>query len=273
MATELLRWAHQGGAREGPSNTLAAMEDAINGRGRANALEFDVHRARGGAVVVIHDRTLQRTTNGKGRVCFRTLKQLRQLDAAYWWVKGKVVDHDAKKEEYEDRGKAPSDREYGVPTLDEVLGRFSDLPLTIEVKAWRAARPLVDHLAELGRRDVTVTSFFDPIVWRMRRRARRYPQWEHTLAPGLIYTLWFVARLRVGWPPASARYGRMQVPCRKIGVNFARRSFVDAVHSAGMKIDFWTIDDADHMRGLRRIGADGIMTDLPSVLADVTDAR
>jgi glycerophosphoryl diester phosphodiesterase family protein len=222
MDTTVWRWAHQGGAREGPTNTLAAMTRAMDGSGgRANALEFDVHRTKDGAVVVIHDRTLERTTNGKGKVRRRTLEDLRRLDAAYWWVPGQIVDHHAADDTaYEHRHIAPGDRLYGIPTIDEVLDRFPDVPLTIEVKAWGAARPLIDRLAERDRRDVTVTALRDHIVWRARRRARKHPEWETTFAPGLLYSLWFLARTRFGRPPRSARYGRIQVPRRKLIFDF-----------------------------------------------------
>jgi glycerophosphoryl diester phosphodiesterase len=266
----VLRWAHQGGAREGPTNTLASMTLAMDlAGGRANALEFDVHRTKDGAVVVIHDPTLERTTNGKGKVSHHTLEDLRRLDAAYWWVPGEIVDHAADETAYEHRHKAPGDRMYRIPTIEEVLDRFPDIPLTVEIKSWRAARPLIDQLAARGRRNVTVTSLRDHIVWRARLRARKHPDWKTTFAPGLLYSLWFLARTRLGRPPRSARYGRMQVPRRKLIFDFTQPSFVNAVHRAGMRVDYWTIDDPDHMQALLALGADGIMTDKPSVLAEV----
>jgi glycerophosphoryl diester phosphodiesterase len=267
----VLRWAHQGGAREGPTNTLAAMTMAMDAaRGGANALEFDVHRTKDGAVVVIHDPTLERTTNGKGKVSHHTLEDLRRLDAAYWWVPGEIVDHNAADETaYEHRHKAPGDRMYGIPTIEEVLDRFPDIPLTIEIKSWRAARPLIDRLAERDRRNVTVTSLRDHIVWRAGLRARKHPEWKTTFAPGWLYSLWFLARTRLGRPPRPARYGRIQVPRRKLIFHFAQPSFVKAAHRAGMQVDYWTIDDPDEMQELLALGADGIMTDKPSVLAEV----
>jgi glycerophosphoryl diester phosphodiesterase len=266
----VLRWAHQGGAREGPTNTLAAMTLAMDAAGgRANALEFDVHRTKDGAVVVIHDPTLERTTNGKGKVSHHTLEELRRLDAAYWWVPGEIVDHAAEEAAYEHRHKAPADGMYGIPTLEEVLDRFPEIPLTIEIKSWGAAPPLIDHLAARGRRNVTVTSLRDHIVWRARLRARKYPDWKTTFAPGLFYSLWFLVRTRLGRPPRSTRYGRMQVPRRKLIFNLAQPAFVNAAHRAGMQVDYWTIDDPTQMQELLARGADGIMTDKPSVLAEV----
>jgi glycerophosphoryl diester phosphodiesterase len=270
----LLRWAHQGGAREGPSNTLAAMENAIHGSGRANALEFDVHVTadRPREVVIIHDRRLDRTTNGCGKVAAHSLKQLRQLDAAHWWVDDEVDNHSAPPEAYENRGRAPADRRYGIPTLDEVLDRFDGMPMTIEVKAWRAAAPLVDALAARSRADVTVTSFFDPFLWVVRWRLRRYPGYTLGLSAAMGYILWFRLRSFIGVPPRSSRYTRLQLPIRKLGITFTTQRVVDHAHAAGLAVDVWTLDDAPSMTAVMQYGVDGIMTDRPKVLADVVGA-
>lgn len=85
-------WAHQGGAREGPSNTLFAMAAAL--AAGSHGIELDVHRTKDGRLMVLHDATLERTTNGHGKVADHTLEELQRLDAAYWWVPGTVDDHD-----------------------------------------------------------------------------------------------------------------------------------------------------------------------------------
>lgn len=267
----MVRWAHQGGAREGPSNTVHAMARAWRGPGRATALELDVRRARDGVVVVIHDRTLERTTDGQGRVARRTVAELQRLDAAHWWVEGEVVDHDAPPEAYVLRGRAPADPTLRVPTLTDVLEAFPDAPLTIEVKAWRAAAPLAAQLAAAQRPDVTVTSFLDPIVWMVRRARRRTPGWRAGLAPGAVGAAWLFLRVAVGLPPRSSRYTRVQVPLRVLGLTIPTRRFVDGAHRAGIAVDVWTIDDPEQMAHLLDVGVDGIMTDVPSVLAEVVD--
>lgn len=257
-------WAHQGGAREGPSNTLHAMTAAL--AAGAHGIELDVHRTKDGRLVVLHDATLGRTTNGHGKVADHTADELQRLDAAYWWVPGKVDDHDpaTPTDRYTLRGRAPTDPDLRIPTLDEVLDRF-DVPLTIEVKDEAVVVPLVALLRTRNRTgDVIVTSFMERIVRRLRRAGPELP-----LAPGRVYNLWFLARLLVRWPPRRSSYVAVQVPHRYRGVTFLSRRLVDAAHRAGMAVHAWTIDDEVEMRELIAVGVDGIMTDWPSVLAAV----
>lgn len=267
----MLRWAHQGGAREGPSNTRYAMARALGPRGGATALEIDVHRTRDGELVVIHDRTLDRTTDGHGRVRRKALDELRRLDAAYWWVEGTLGDHGAPEADYVHRNKARLDPSFRLPTLSEVLDQFPHTPMTIEIKDWRAAAPVVEALAACGRADVTVTSIGDHVMWLVRRSVRRHPVWVAGLAPGLVYTVWFRLRVAARLAPRRSRYTRIQVPPKKFGLRFDTRRFVDAARRSGMAVDVWTIDDESTMRSLIALGVDGIMTDCPSVLTAVSD--
>lgn len=269
---EAIRWAHQGGAKEAPSNTLGAMRRAVQ-KGGATALELDVHRSRDGALVVIHDRTLDRTTDGCGKVRRAKLADLKVLDAAHWWRHGTVADHKPGPP-WPLRGRAPADPDYQIPTFEEVLDEHADIPMTVEVKGWRAAAPVVDVLANRRRRNVTVTSFFTPILWLVRARLRRRPDADIGLAPALAYTVWFRLRSAVRLPPRTSRYRRIQVPVRKLGIGFASKRFVRDARRAGMRVDFWTIDDEATMHSLlRKLGVDGIMTDFPSLLATVANDR
>jgi glycerophosphoryl diester phosphodiesterase len=244
--------------------------------GRATGIECDVHVSLDGALVVIHDKTLDRTTNGHGRVRAHSLRSLRQLDAAHWWVEGEVDNHHAAPSAYVHRGKAPADMDYGVPTMPEVVEAFPAVPMTVEVKTWRAAWPLVDLLAAEGSENVTITSFFDPILWLVRWRMRQHGPWRAPLAPGLGYTVWFWMRTRLptflGGRPRRSRYARLQIPLRKAGIRFATKRLVSRARAAGMGVDVWTIDDAPTMTSLiNDVEVDGIMTDRPSLLAQVVE--
>ena len=261
-----LQWAHQGGAREGPSNTIWTMRQAV--AAGANALEFDVHLSRDKVLVVAHDPKLGRISEGRGRISRMTLEELQRVDPAYWWVPGKVEDHDAS--EYPLRGHHGGDASLRIPTVDEVLEEFPDLPLTIEIKAMRAARPLVELLRRRNRGDVTVTAFLDHRLWPIRRTGAGVG-----LAPALGGLAWFRLRLLLRIPPRRSSYERIQVPPRIWGVTFldTRGRLVGAAHRAGLKVDAWTIDDPSEMDRLIGLGVDGIMTDSPSVLADVVRRR
>ena len=117
----ILNYAHQGGAKEGPSSTLFAIEQSL--AAGATAVELDVHATADGEIVVCHDATVDRTTAGVGAIADLTLAEVRALDNAYWFVPGSVVDHDAPDDAYLHRGKAPSDTRFAIATLREVLKR------------------------------------------------------------------------------------------------------------------------------------------------------
>jgi glycerophosphoryl diester phosphodiesterase len=261
-----LQWAHQGGAREGPSNTIWAMRKAV--REGANALEFDVHLSADDALVVAHDPELGRISEGSGRISRMTRGQLERVDPAYWWVPGKVEDHHAS--EYPLRGHHAGDPTLRIPTVEEVLEEFPNLPLTIEIKAMRAARPLAALLRERGRANVTLTAYLDHRLWPIR--------WSHPevdLSPALAYLGWFRFRLMLRVPPRRSPYQRIQVPPKIWGITFLDRKgrFVRAARRAGLKVDAWTVDDPTEMHRLLDLEVDGIMTDCPSVLAGVVQSR
>lgn len=280
---ELTRWAHQGGAKEGPSNTLAAMRCSLD-TDPGRALEFDVHRNRAGEIVVIHDRTLDRTTDLVGRVARVDPGELARCNAGYWWVPELVDDHRPRPDsDYPYRGAGADLASVRVPTLDEVLAEFSGAPMTIEIKSYSAVRPTIDLLSRRRVENVTVTAFADWIVWLARLRLRDHPGNTIDLAPGIASTMLFWFRTVIGLPPRTSPYARLQIPEKKV-VAFATPSIIGAAHATrrrsrasrrplkgvvGIAVDVWTVDDEAAMRRLILRGIDGIMTDRPQVLRRV----
>jgi glycerophosphoryl diester phosphodiesterase len=279
-------WAHQGGAREGPSNTLHAMTKALEAG--ADGIEMDVHATRDGRVVVLHDDTVDRTTNGQGRVAQYNLEELQRFDAAHWWVEEEGDSHEAPELCYilrAPKGQRPAP-DLRIPTLDEVLDRV-DVPLTIEVKVPEAVEPLVDLLRarQVAVERLIVTSFKQAIVKHLRKLAPELP-----LAPGERDTVAFFLRTRLGRPPKRSPYVAIQVPpvfdfadriprrWRPIARLVPRRlrsftvvddRFIKGAHRSGMAVHVWTIDMKCEMRRLIGLGVDGIMTDRPSALTSV----
>lgn len=125
--------AHRGGARCRPENTLAAFRHAV--ALGVHQIEFDVRGTADGEIVVIHDATLDRTTDGAGKVCDRTLAELRRLDAAQGW--------------------RPEFAGEPIPTLDEALAVLpSDVWVNVQIKRGEPiARKVAERVVAAGRLD------------------------------------------------------------------------------------------------------------------------
>ncbi|HUR50431.1 MAG TPA: glycerophosphodiester phosphodiesterase [Acidimicrobiales bacterium] len=266
----VLNWAHQGGAREGPSSTLWAMRCAVESG--AHAIELDVHATKDGHIVVCHDPTVDRTTQSSGAIADLTLEQVQSLDNAYWWVPGEVVAPGRAEDEYPLRGRAPDDLSLRIPTLHEVLDAFPGVFLNFDIKQTApAVKPYEEEvarvLAEHGRSDdVIVASFLDGATDAFRQIAP-----ETCVSFGMEGTRAFFTAVRDGADPPDTPHVALQVPPWAGEIELVTAGFVDAAHAAGVAVHVWTIDEEAEMRRLVGLGVDGIMTDRPSVLAGVLD--
>jgi glycerophosphoryl diester phosphodiesterase len=189
LAERVLNIAHQGGEDEFPSNTLYAFKRSV--KAGADMLELDVGVTKDGKVVVSHDTTLDRTTNGRGTIESHTLAQIRRLDGAYWFSPGEdAYSHDRKRSAYKLRGIATGKRkppkgytrkDFRVPTLQEVMRAFPRTPTNIEIKGRtkaeaeaeyvRNAEVLAALLGKSKRRDLIVASFQQPASDRFHELA------------------------------------------------------------------------------------------------------
>ena len=265
VARRVLCYAHQGGAREGPSSTLWAMERAL--AAGADAIELDVHTTADGHVVVCHDPTVDATTNGHGRIGTMTLGELRALDNAYWWAPGSVVAPGRPDHEYPLRGRAPEDRSLGVATLDEVLEAFPGAIVNLDIK--QRDPPYEEAVARCLRAhgrgdDVIVASFNDASTAAFRAVAPEFATSAGTLG---VAEFWRAAH--AGEPLATVPYVALQVPVQTSGVTVCDEVLVAAAHEAGVAVHVWTVDDPGEMARLIELGVDGIITDVPSVAVDV----
>ena len=141
--TRPLNIAHQGGEDEFPSNTMFAFRNALSAG--ADMLELDIGVTKDNKVIVMHDTTVDGKTNGHGTVASKTLRQIRKLDAAYWFApRAKShYSHGLARRAYGYRGiatgkKAPPNgftaKDFRVPTLAQVLKAFPRVPINVEIK-------------------------------------------------------------------------------------------------------------------------------------------
>ncbi|MHB1718159.1 MAG: glycerophosphodiester phosphodiesterase family protein, partial [Acidimicrobiales bacterium] len=211
LERRVVAYAHQGGAWEAPSSTLYAIERAL--RSGATAIELDVHATADRQLVVCHDETVDRTTDGHGRIADLTLAELQALDNAYWWAPGADVSPGLDPAAYPLRGRAPGDRSYGIVTLEEVLASFPDVVLNLDIKETApAVVPYEEALADLLRRygrgeDVIVASFLDIATDSFSRYAPEIPTSAGTVATGS-----FVRAVRAGADPPALRAGALPTP-------------------------------------------------------------
>lgn len=278
MGVGVLNIAHQGGEVEAPSNTLYALKTA-QAKG-ADVLEIDVHATADRELVVIHDTTVDRTTNGSGRVDAMTLEEIKALDAAHWFVQDCGTCHGKPEADYTLRGYATGERklngrlrdftrnDFTVPTLREVLETFPDELINIEIK--RTApdtlpyeKELATLLAEFDRTDDTiVVSFTDAAVEAFKVHA---PDVHTATATGETAAFWASAQGPLPGAP-NPRYQALQVPMTQNGIPVVTQGFIDKAHANGLAVHVWTINDRALMEELIAMGVDGIMTDRPELL-------
>jgi len=247
--------AHRGASASAPENTLEAFRLAVESG--AGGLELDVHLTRDGHVVVIHDPTLNRTTDGSGAVANMTLDELRESDAGHNFSP--------------DNGNALSYRGLGlrIPTLAEVLRAFPGVAVNIDMKADRPGieAAVLDVLREAdAERRALVVSSRRSAVRRFRRiSGGRISTGASRWETGVFYLL---SNLRLGRLLRPA-YDALQVPVRHRGIPLVTRRFVISAHERNVRVDAWTINETDEMRRLLDLGVDVIVTDRLETLAEV----
>ena len=223
-------WGHRGASALATENTLAAFRRAETIG--AHMIELDVQLTRDGEVIVMHDDTLDRTTDGHGPVCARTLAELRGLDAGSWFG----VEFAAET----------------VPTLAQVLACVR-LPINVELKAGGGdgleARTL-DVVRAAGALDRIVFSCFDPASLERLRKLT---------ADAQIGVLWSYPDIS----PAIAiakRVAAIAVHIRKTAIS---AEGVAAARETGLLTRVWTVNDPREFAHLERAGVAGVFTDYP----------
>jgi glycerophosphoryl diester phosphodiesterase len=264
----VIAYAHQGGAWEAPSSTLYAIGAAVEAG--ATGIELDVHATADGHLVVCHDTSVDRTTEGSGAIAELTLPEVRALDNAFWWAPGADITPGLEPDQYPFRGRAPQDRRFGIALLEEVLEQFPGVVLNLDIKSTAPlVTPYEEELAILLRKhgrtdDVIVASFLDSATDAFAGFAPDVPT-----SAGTVATVAFFQAVQAGAPPAPLRHVALQVPARYGELTVVDERFVAVAHEMGMAVHVWTIEEDAEMERLCRLGVDGIITDRPTALVDV----
>lgn len=250
----VLVFAHRGGGGLFPENTLEAFD--YSAKMGADVLELDVHSTSDGTLVVMHDATVERTTDGRGRVSEMTVEAVKKLDAGF------LFSPDGG-QTFPFRG-----RKITVPTLEEIFAAFPETTFNIEPK--QATPSIIKSLCRLLRErkmvDKTIVgSFNQTIIDEFRREC---PEAATSASPSEVGK--FLAMVKTGIgdaysPPMQA----LQVPENLGALQVVSKDFVEAAHRRNLKVHVWTINETADMKRLIDLGVDGIMTDYPDRLLNL----
>jgi glycerophosphoryl diester phosphodiesterase len=248
--------AHRGGRSLGPESTMHTFQKAVELG--VDVIEIDIHRTKDSKLVVIHDDSVNRTTNGKGGVSDFTLAGLKRLDAGFHWSPDGG-------HTYPMRGKGLT-----IPTLAEVFAAFPKTRINIEIKEPEPEIPalLCKSIREHHKEDHVMIASFD--ASQLERFRLQCPQVATSMGAReafIFYGLQWAYLDNLYSPPAQA----LQVPDRWGSTQVITPRFLKAAHARNMRVHVWTVNDAAQMRRLVELGVDGIMTDYPERLLELLE--
>lgn len=251
--------AHRGGLIHAPENTLEAFSHAESID--VDILEYDVFITSDGELVAIHDETVDRTTDGSGRVNDMTLKEIQELDAGFHFV--------------DEEGDTPyRDTGVQVPTVETIFQEFGHMRQLIELKATNDPDRYEEMIQEMWRlieaydmHDTVLIASFDHDI---NLRFDEVADGRVAIGAGEQETRGFVIRHKAF---ANALYrptaDAFQLPTEQEGFNLADWKLIRGAEQRGMEVYYWTINDEETMRELIALGAHGIMTDDTELLTDI----
>ena len=247
--------AHRGFSGRFPENTMAAFEAAA--KLPIDALELDVHSTRDGRIVVIHDATLDRTTNRTGRVFDQNWDGLKHTDAGY------LFDPDQ-------NGTFPfRDKGITIPLLEDVFKAFPQMKFIIEIKQTLPAieEPIYRLIKKYKLEDkVVVASEHTEPLMRFRSLAPSIPT-NFSAQESIAFYNSF--RLYLG-NFFKGNGDALQIPPRFRGDQVVTPAFCSLAKKKGIVIHVWTVNDAEEMKEMIEYGVDGIITDFPDRLVSVS---
>lgn len=227
---------HRGAMGEAPENTIGAFKLALD-QG-ANAFELDVHMSADGAIIVCHDETVNRTTDGKGAIRGMTVSELKKLDAGSWFD--------------------PAFKGERLPLLEEVFDLVpADFVINIEIKdhaEHQLEQRLVDLLNRAGRMESAVISSFN------HKSLYKLKQLEPEIKVGLLYAANPVSHV------LFARASNM--PVYSLHPHFTHIDARDVRQATehGYQVYPWTVNSEADMNAMLEAGVPGIITNFPARL-------
>jgi glycerophosphoryl diester phosphodiesterase len=248
-------FAHQGGDEVWPGDTLFAFEQAA--KLGVDVLEMDAHITKDGILVLAHDETIDRTTDGTGAIEDMTLAELKTFDAAYdWSIDGGQT--------FPYRGQGLT-----IPTIEEVFQTFPDYPINIEIKKTdriSMAQPLCDLIRAYGMQNkVMVASFHDDALAEFRSTC---PEVATSGSKGEVTAFVILNYIFLGGIYSPQEFA-LQVPESNSGILIVRPGFIRGAHARNLQVHIWTPNTREELQKFIDMGVDGIMTDRPDLLMEM----
>ncbi len=246
--------AHRGGSKLRPENTLPAFEHAISLG--VDGLECDVHLSADGVPVVVHDPTLDRTTDASGPVAARTAAELRAIDAGFRFA--------------EAEGSPWRGRGVGIPDLASVLDLAADVPMILELKGDDPSivPPVLDVVRKSrGAGRVMFGGFSHKVLEAVRTLA---PETQTSASRQEIEQA--IKRAYFGLGPGRPGCAIFQVPLRFHGRDILTERLTRRLRRAGFAVHSWVIDETDDMRRLIHWGVTGLISDRPDIAVETVSS-
>lgn len=243
-------FAHRGGARSGPENSMPAFQRAVDLGYRY--LETDVHATADGTLVAFHDRTLDRVTDRHGHIA---------------------------RLPYAEVAKARIDGIEPIPLLEDIFGTWPHVRVNVDIKDAPAIGPLAAalHRTRAWNR-VCVTSFSTRRLAHLRARLPLFTDQDVCTALGPRGVMALRARSYGGPAAKLVRLAATGVACAQVPYGlgplpFVTEAFIEQAHALGLKVHAWTVNQRPDMERLLDLGIDGIMTDDLVALRQVLATR
>jgi glycerophosphoryl diester phosphodiesterase len=234
--------AHRGLSGEAPENTLPAFKKAIEVG--SDMIELDVRFSKDGQMVVIHDDTLDRTTNGRGKVSDYTLKELKQLDAGSWF--------------------APQFSGEQIPTLKEVLELArGKILINIEIKDDSPGQYKITDLADRALQEVKKAGMAGRVIFSSfyPSSLQRIGESDPRIGVALLY--------HRDWNSLREVVGDRFFLVLNLRHSFLTREKIRRIHQEGMKVNTYTVNSEEEMEKFIGWGIDGIITNHPDKLIQI----
>ena len=242
--------AHRGASGTAPENTLASIKLALEMH--VDMIEIDIHLSKDSIPVVIHDETLNRTTNGKGKVKDFSVKELKKLDAGKWFS-DKYINEE-------------------IPTLEEVIELTKGkCILLIEIKNGSSIYPNIEKITlniiknKNAQNDCIIQSFDDEVTRNLEKQNCTI-QLQKLVTGNLRFIPFHLVDTKIKF---GSIYKYKNVSAINPNLNYVNKDVVNKIHTAGQKIFCWTVNKNKDMIRMIECGVDGIITNYPEKLIEI----